>query len=202
MHTLNNNHECTVRVLLTSSAPLLFLLEQCTGVFYDIGSGTVNCTLDTDGDGIPNVEVRECATNYVRTHPALLDVDVMHGTCMQCVYGFMCLSPTQCTTSNCQSFSFSSLTTSAPCLSPPIYLCLHPLSPYLPLPPSSLPSPHLSHHCPLSRPVYFLSTHIHTCIYLCTLCPCVHVHVYVCVCMCVCVCVCIRILVKGVAWER
>lgn len=72
-------------MLLTSSTPLLSLLEQCTGVFYDIGSGTVNCTLDTDGDGIPNVEVREYATNYVRTHPALLAVDVMHGTCMQCV---------------------------------------------------------------------------------------------------------------------
>ena len=47
------------RVLLTSSASLLSLLEQCTGVFYDIGNGTVNCTLDTDGDGIPNIEVRE-----------------------------------------------------------------------------------------------------------------------------------------------
>ena len=59
MHTPNNNHECTVCVLLTPSVSLLSLLEQCTGVFYDIGNGTVNCTLDTDGDGIPNMEVRE-----------------------------------------------------------------------------------------------------------------------------------------------
>ena len=47
------------RVLLTPSASLLSLLEQCTGVFYDIGNGNVNCTLDTDGDGTPNMEVRE-----------------------------------------------------------------------------------------------------------------------------------------------